>query len=668
MATGRRIEPTVAAWGIAGIPILATLVQVTLAALETTLGAAGFGAIQDAVRSIAVFDEAAVLMWDSPGLVFGLFALIAGAWLAQGVAQFRRRNRDVTFAAAGLVSVLFFALFLGVYLPLFGSDVPTAQVVAFFSVPVLASGAAIGAALAHDWEGEVVEEKTAELAEVSAELDRTRTAFEEAYRRRIGDLDPLEEVAPTGVETARERRRTFLEECDDVAGEIEAVEGGSADRLRTEAASLRSRVEELDPEGEVERIDDELRDRVASGVRTTYGTIQCWSRYDRSYELVNLPARFREVDVAALDASVHLDRVDEALLERIERGADIETIAAAVADVEEHLERVNEHVAEREASFAEIAEAAESDVETVRDKVGEFDGAVGDRLEELAVEGRREDEPGVADVEDRLEEGRDALHDCRFDEAERAAEAAAADAAALVTLVEFAWSVVGTVDHGGDRVSLPRGVDPALVEELRPAFASEYGAALRVEGDAVRVDYEGTSGGEQVAGAAGAGDPGGRSTGDDAGGPAAGRDSGGRSGAGDAAGRTAANDRATDAGEGGPAGPDASDSQPGEAGDSARPEEIIDSVLFVLRELKTAGRETDDDRAELQTDDLPETVASPAVLAQLERFGQRQTDVVESLEVQENAPPGFVELVPKQGTSVERAIDALHERYQEQYG
>ncbi|WP_135827753.1 hypothetical protein [Halorussus halobius] len=643
MATGRGTEPTLVAWGLAGIPILATLVQTTLAMLETTLGMAGLQAVQSAIRSVAVFDEAAVLMWQSPALVFGLFVLIAGAWVAQGVAQFGRSNRDVTFAAAGLVSVLFFALYLGVYAPLFGSDVPTIQVVAFFAVPVLASGAAIGAALGHDWEETVVEAKSAELAELASELDRKRETFEEAYRRRIGDLGALEELAPNGVEQARRRRREFLDECEDLAADLDATDRNAADQLRAEAASLRSRVEELDPEGEVERIDDELRERVASGVRTTYGTVQSWSRYDRSYELVNLPARFREVEGEAFDSPVHVDRVSDVLLDRIERGEDLETVASAVEDVEDHLSKLNEHVAEREASFAETAQAAESDVETVRAKVDRFEGRVAARLEELVVEGRHGGTPGLRDVEDRLDAGRDALHDCRFDEAEREAEAAADDAGDLVVVVEFLWSVVGTVDHGGDRVSLPAGVEPAVVEELRAAFEDEYGATLRVEGDAVRIEYPAGDAGSGGVGAAA-----------DAGREAnAGPSAGVARDAGQAARGATADDRA-----------DGSDDR----ATSARPEEIIDSVLFVLRELKNAGRATDDDRAELQTADLPESVATPAVLAQFERFGQRQTDVVESLDVQDDAPPGFVELVPKDGTSVERAIDALHERYQEQYG
>ncbi|NHN57464.1 MULTISPECIES: hypothetical protein [Halorussus] len=629
MATGRQTKTTLAAWGLAGVPILATLVQTTLAMLETTLGSAGLGGMQDAIRSVAVFDAAAVLMWQSPTLVFGLFVLIAGAWVAQGVAQFGRRNRDVTFAAAGLVSVLFFALFFGVYSPIFGMDVPAVQAVAFFAVPVLASGAALGAALTHDWAEEVVEEKSAELADAAAELDRKREAFEEAYRRRLGDLDALADVAPTGVERAREGRQEFLDECDDVAADIDAAERGSADELRADAASLRSRVDALDPDAAVDGIDDELRERVASGVRTTYGTVKCWSRYDRAYELVNLPGRFREVDVPAFDAAVHVDRVDEAFLDRLDRGVDLQTVAAGVEQVDNHVARVEAHLAEREAAFAETAEAAESDLDAVEEKVERFDGRIADRLRELVVEGRHDDLPSVRAVRRDLDAAKDALHDCRFDDAERRAESAAADAGELVTLAEFVWSVVGTVDHGGERVSLPAGVDGAIVAELRPAFERDHDVELRVEAGAVRLTYPDA--------AAVAGGESGRAASDPAPDPEPESDESGREGDDD-------------------------------RGDRARPEEVIDSVLFVLRELKNAGRETDADRAELQTDGLPESVASPAVLTQLERFGRRQTDVVERLDVQEGAPPGFVELVPKEGTSTDRAIDAIHERYQEQYG
>ncbi|WP_132056905.1 hypothetical protein [Halorussus amylolyticus] len=634
MATGRDTQLPLAAWGLAGVPILATFVQTTLAVAETTLGSAGLSGVQDAIRSVAVFDAAAILMWQSPGLVSGLFVLIAGAWAAQGVAQFGRHNRDVTFAAAGLVSVLFFALFFGVYFPMFGSDVPLVQVLGFFAVPVVASGAAVGSALGHDWDEKVVEEKSAELAAVASDLDRKREAFEEAYRRRIGDLDALADIAPNGVERARERRREFRERCDGLESDVAAAGRGSADQLRAEASSLASRVESLDPETEVGRIEDDLRERVASGVRTTYGTVQCWSRYDRSYELVNLPSRFRDVEIQAFDTAVHVGRIDEAFLSRLDEGADLETVAQAVGEVDDHVGRIEAYVGQYESSFAERADAAGSDIETVETKCDRFEGRVADRLSELVVEGRDGDLPSVRGVRERLDSGRDALHDCRFDEAERAAEEAAEDASEAVTLVEFLWSVVGTIDHRGERVSLPASVDPTAIERLRPAFEREYGVEFRVADGALELTYRERAGETE---------PGDESEG------------GSESGVG---GEVAAHER----GEA-----DVRTESDGQV-ERARPEEVIDSVLFVFRELKTAGRATDGDHAEIQTGELPESVATPAVLTQIRRFGQRQTDVLETLDVQENAPPGFIELVPKEGTSVEAAADALHERYREQYG
>lgn len=661
MATGRGTHTSLAAWGLAGVPILATLIQTTLALLETTLGSAGLGGIQTAIRSIAVFDAAAVLMWQSPAVLGVLFILIAAAWVAQGAAQFSQGNRDVTFAAAGLESVLFFVLFFGVYASMFGMSIPTIQVVGFFAVPFLASGASIGSALGHDWDEEVVEEKSAELAAVSSDLDRKRESFEERHRQRVGDLDGLADVAPTGVERARDQRREFQQECDDVEADVESARGKPPEQLRAETASLRSRVDELDPEAAVDQIDEVLRDRLASGIRTTYGTVQCWSRYDRSYELVNLPGRLREVEISAFDISVHLDRIDDALLDRIEQGVALQSIAAAVAEVDAHVERVEEHVAEREVAFAETAKTAESDVETVKAKVERFDGRVGERLLELTVEGRHDDLPSVRGVEEQLEAGKDALHDCQFDDAERAAADATEDASDLVTLVEFLWSVVGTIDHGGERVSLPTGLDPAPITELRPAFESEYDANFEVTDDAVVLAYHDapTATGGATAGADGttAGTDAGSTGASEAGSadPVAesGRSRGVAAGGGDAASRSS---ERTETGH----------DETGRT-EQARPEEIIDEMLFVFRELKTAAESTDDERAELQTDRLPESVATPAVLAQLQRFGQRQTDVLEQMDVQENAPPGFIELVPKEGVTVRRAVDTLHERYREQY-
>lgn len=610
MASGRGTDRTVIAWGLAGVPILLTVVQTALAMLETTLGSAGFGAVQRAIRSIDVFDAAALLMWESPTLVFALFILIAGAWMSQGIVQFRYRNRDLTFAAAGLVSVLFFVLFLSVYSPLLNRGVPTVQTIGFFSVPVIASSAAIGAAYFHDWNADIVEEKSANLTAVATDVERKTDQFEQLFRTRIGNVDELAELAPTGVDRAQECRYEFIETGDQIVDEIDATEGQSADQLRSDVASFEKRVAGLDPETVVSEIEAELREYVASGVRTTYGDTKIWSRYNRSYELVNLQGRFREVDLHSFDTTVHVNRVDQVLLDRIENGTAPANIAAAVGELEEHLDAIRNHITDREASFATLESSAKDDIDTAESKIVQFDKGVSDRLEELLIDGRHDELPSARVVLDKLELGKEALHDCQFDSAIQEAEDARSSADRLVTQVEFLWSVVGAIDHGGSRVSLPEGEHSTLVEAVKPVFEREYEVEYEIVGGDIRISH--------------LDDP------------------------------TPEQEEPT---------PTADTTE-----EQVRPEEIIDSVLFVFRELKAAGKATDGDRTELQTDDLPGSVTTPAVLDQIETFGRRQSDVLEQIVIQADAPPGFIELVPADGVPADRAIDTLHERYRERYG
>ncbi|MFB6195344.1 MAG: hypothetical protein ABEI80_04170 [Haloplanus sp.] len=70
------------AWAVAGIPLLVGVVQSVLALFRTTAAEAGLGALSRPIRSVELFDVAAVVFWNSPALVLVLFVLIAVAWTA----------------------------------------------------------------------------------------------------------------------------------------------------------------------------------------------------------------------------------------------------------------------------------------------------------------------------------------------------------------------------------------------------------------------------------------------------------------------------------------------------------------------------------------------------------------------------------------------------------
>ena len=142
-----------AGWGLAGLPVVGTFLQAAfaLAGVEArTLPVVG--GVVDAFISLQVFKQAAIQFKASTAVVLVLFVLIAAAWVGQGFTMELLRNRDATFACAGLVSVLFLVLFFGVYSSLFGSGIGVAQLALFFAVPFVASAGALGGAWLRDWE------------------------------------------------------------------------------------------------------------------------------------------------------------------------------------------------------------------------------------------------------------------------------------------------------------------------------------------------------------------------------------------------------------------------------------------------------------------------------------------------------------------------------------
>ncbi|MFB6154570.1 MAG: hypothetical protein ABEJ22_01660, partial [Haloferacaceae archaeon] len=118
---------------------------------------------------------------------------------------------------------------------------------------------------------------------------------------------------------------------------------------------------------------------------------------------------------------------------------------------------------------------------------------------------------------------------------------------------------------------------------------------------------------------------------------------------------------------GGTSSPGDSSSPGDDATASLRPEDALDAVLYVFRELESAASSTAGESAQLQTDRLPASVAAPGVLSLVEQFAGRQTDIVDDVTVPESGPPGYVELQPASSKSGREVARTLHERYQDRY-
>ncbi|WP_280536558.1 hypothetical protein [Halopenitus sp. POP-27] len=641
------LDVSIVAWGIAGLPLLVTFVQTVLSLLDLTAETLGIRGVLDPIYSIDVVFQAAEVFKDQPSLVAALFVLITIAWIVQGAAMIALDHRDLAFGAAGLASILYLVLFFGVYSPLFGSGIGAGQLVGFFAVPVLATALVVSAAWIHDWSEEVLAETSGRLGDLEARIGDARDRFESRFADRLGPLDALEPVAPTGVGEAEAAADRFHGRCDELLEEIDRAQRiEDPDRRREEVSTVESRVDSLDPAATVNRIADDLRQRVVSGVRTEFGDITVRSRYGGAYTLANLPSRYREVSLPPDGAAVRTADLNTVLQDRIESGAALSDVGEAIGAADDHMARIDSFLADHEERADATIERVRARLETVDEQLDRLPESVRSSARDVLVENREESITGRTAIERTLTDAADALHDCAFDECERLLEQADAESERLVAAAEFFRALDGRVQHGGSSVDVPAAVDSAAVEAVAEAMGEAHDRSVSVTDGRVRIGDDETDA-ESAFGRGSTRDTT-RDTGADreenrhADGPGSTVDDGTAGGVGSD----------TDA----------------DASSTKRPEEVLDAALYFLRELEEHARSTDGDRVQYQIDDLPTTIAEPDMLENVERFLRNQSDLITEVELQDPDPPAFFEVVVADEHQATDAIRTARDRYTERYG
>lgn len=623
-----RNRVSVACWLVAGVPIVATLVQAVLAAMGVVaVELPVLGPVARALRSLAVLNEAALIFSRSTSLVFVLFVLVAVAWAAEGVSMLHFEQRQWTYGAAGFVT-LFLVLFALVYLPLLSAGVPVAQLALFALVPVLTLACTWVAPVRYDWAEDVDAAVEAILDEARQAAREARQTFDSGVETRFDEssLDTIRGAVPEAAVEAEERIESFRADCEAVLDDVESLAAGRGDRTteqRLQAArDLRADAEALDAAAELDAVRESLGEAVASACYDRFGDLHLVSRYGDAYAVRNVP-EYRELSLPSIDAGTvpvggeHGSLADE--LAAAARGdASVGALATALERADDHVSALEAHLDEQEAAFAERRSAAERTVETAEEQVAALDGAVGSRLSELLLEGRYEDPdsppgPDATVVEDHLRRGTEALHDCDFDRALELAERARETAERLVAIAEFFDGVAATVDAEGGSVPLASAVSPEFAERMRVPFEQTYGVEYAVADDRIELGY-----GEAVVDVDDGVD-------DEQGDPT---------------------EWASDDGDG----------------------ETTDEVLYVLRELKSAADTSSAaNTVEYQTDTLPDHIARPAVFDRLERFSSGQPDI-EAVELGEDPQRGYVSITIDGDRSPQAVMDRLHERFRETAG
>lgn len=639
----KKVDISIAAWTVAGVPLVLTLVQTILSLLNWTSETLGIRDTLDPILSIDVLFEAAELFKDQPSLVVSLFILIAVAWIVQGLSMLIVEYRDLSFGVAGFGSILYLVLFFGVYSPLLDTGIPVAQLVSFFMIPIFAMGLVVGAAVTHDWSKGVLEKTSGKLGELRSRTVDTKDAFESSFDAQIGDLTDLEPIAPIGVGEADAAKRTFQERCDDAIAEIEqatAIE--DADQRRSAVSRIESQVESLDPQAAVNRIEADLQRHVESGIRTEIKDTTIRSRYGRAYKLSNLPTEYRETRLPPHNDPVRTADLADVLQKQLKRNEPLNEIGDAIAVVFDHMDRVEAFLMEYEEQVDRTIEQIGMRIDTVEQQLDRLPGKVRSCAGEILMENRSDAITGFTEIERTLGDVKDALHECRFDECDRLLEVADANSEQIVTAAEFFRALDGRVQHGASGVDIPASIDPDIVKSVVSAMQQEYAQQAVVEDGRVRIgDGEGDPAqldrvkkGPTVPAEDGSNNfP---SLGDGQ----------------DVRGDVDSRDRESDS----------------DGGTEKRPEEVLDAALYFLRELERQARDTESQHVQYQTDDLPPAIANRDMLLNAERFLQNQSDLFSEVNLQEPDPPAFVEIVVTNEVNPTAALRTARERYTERYG
>ncbi|MFC4540382.1 type II CAAX prenyl endopeptidase Rce1 family protein [Halosolutus amylolyticus] len=345
------------------------------------------------------------------------------------------------------------------------------------------------------------------------------------------------------------------------------------------------------------------------------------------YEIVNLPSRYRELSIPPSDRTVYLGDAEQAVQDRLENGTLREAAMAAEA-VDEHREEITNHVCRNERQIVELRREVTATLTDVRELVERLDGALADRVDDFVLAGRHDEFEGIAEIERDISDATYLLHRCSFNDSQRELRDAAEAADDLLVTVDFLGGLVGTIEHGSGTVELPDAVPKALVSDLTPIIERQYDVDAKVTGTAIAINDRNTPDTEDSHSTSRTGSR--------------------RTEEGSAAGDVTAGTTASMGSRSGVA-----------TGD------VADEILFVLRELDGG---TNSEAVQYQTERLPNSVARSDILEELVVFCRRQTDIVAAIDLQEGAPPGFLEIEFTDRTAAQSGLETLRNRFLDRHG
>jgi hypothetical protein len=622
-------------WAVAGIPLVATFAQ-AMFALVGIVPSARSEAFANLVGAVGVLYEAALLFKSRSTIVIGLFTLIGIAWLVQGSGMFVLRDKGITLLAAGLGGVLYFALFFGVYLPLLNRGLPALELIGFFVIPFVATGAVLGSAVLFPWGVELEEETKTKLRSIESDLKEKQRALETKPRDFIENFDAreFERVAPRAVANAKDEYRAARETYDDLADDLDALResNDTPTERRAKASEIEKEVDELDPVARAAEIEDEFRSTLARALRDEYDD----PPEGYSNDVTNMSRRYVELSIPHVGEEIRIESLGSELGNAV-RGTDgdpvsLDGLRNALQSVETDIDSLrNKLETEIQAVETRLADA-EDEYTAAKEQLEEFPPRVAKKVREIVVENRGSDfigyKQGHTDesIQTYKRTARTQLEECQFDEARQAAEKAADAADDLSTFVEYVGHVVRGVDVGKDRIRIPSQIEATSdLEAVCAQIGADAGVTLTVGDGHIIVSTDSPP------------DP-----------------------------DTETGDTLASGDVDGPTGGDSGEGSDGSRNRSRR--DIVDPVCMIYRETKRRSEDSEGHTVGCVVDDLPAMARADDVLTHAVEFATEQSELVADADLNTSGDKRHVEFTVAADRDPELALQDLATQYRDRYG
>lgn len=343
------------------------------------------------------------------------------------------------------------------------------------------------------------------------------------------------------------------------------------------------------------------------------------SVYGKRYEIVNLPSHLRDIDLTQFSGQYHVEEVEGQVREWVaDDDVSLRDLSVALEELTEHRTAITDHIRSRESEFEKVVTDITEALDDVTAIAEQVDGQVGERFRMLVVENRHAQVTGVTGIKSGIDDAKAELHRCAFDEASRQIRGCKQDSEALLTAVDFFRSFIGGIEHGQQSAHLPNEAAAQLSLQVTDLLEQQYDVEITKQGDRLVVAGDAVDSGTE------------RSV-----------------------------QETTDE-------PMSADTT--ESADNVRrvqPEEVTDEILYIFRDLKR--KDASENTIEIQTEQLPESVAQPSILQELATFCKRRSDVVDAVTLQDGAPPGFLEIRFVETTTVSAGLDTLADAFADRY-